>query len=104
MRKLSSFVDRFVSMAEPRIPADRMTRLSQSYRRRLDDVIDDAFQRACMNGDLDIAADLLHILEKLHNRRVERFGKVRPINDSTIVQARSNLERHLRSSTGPLTR
>ena len=75
------------------IPAGRLSRVRQSFSRRLDDDLEAVFKRACLNNDPEAAADLLVILEKWHSRRVARFGRDRPISDETVQRARSELDR-----------
>ena len=91
MGRLPFFPSRRQAPVEQPIPSQRIARASQGNRRRLDDAVGDAFQRACLNNDLEIAEVLLGVLETLHQRRVDRFGIGRPINDEAITRARLDL-------------
>jgi hypothetical protein len=93
MSSLAFLLRRQPQLAEQQIPSHRMDRITQAHHRRLDDAVDNAFQRACLSDDLDVAVALLGVLELMHQRRVDRFGKTRPIDDTAIVRARGNLAR-----------
>ena len=56
-------------MHEVQIPGARLARVNQSLKRRLDDDVEEVFNRACATNDLEAAADLLALLEKWHARR-----------------------------------
>jgi hypothetical protein len=53
-----------VGLSAPRVPMKYTDRLARTYRRRLNDGIEDVFDRACLGGDLETARALLDILEK----------------------------------------
>jgi hypothetical protein len=91
MSSLAFLLRRQPRLAEQQIPSHRLDRVTQARHRRLDDAVDNALQRACLSDDLDVAVALLDVLELMHQRRVDRFGKNRPIDDSAIVRARGNL-------------
>lgn len=65
-------------------------------RRRLDDAVEDAFYRACLNGDLETASDLLNVLVAMHERRRQKYANDRRINDDTVQRARAELDRRRR--------
>jgi hypothetical protein len=75
------------------VPGDRLQRLQQAFRRRLDDAVVDVFQRACLSRDLDTAAELLTVLENMNERRRRTYGGERRISDATVAQAREELAR-----------
>jgi hypothetical protein len=83
--------DRFKSSA-PRIPAARLERV-QSFRRRLDDCVEELFDRACSTNNLLAATDLLALLEKWHARRSDSYGRERRTSDAALQRARGRLER-----------
>jgi hypothetical protein len=91
MSSLAFLLRRLPRLAERQIPSHRMDRIVQAHHRRLDDALENAFQRACLNDDLDVAVALLGVLELMHQRRVDRFGKNRPIDDTAIVRVRGNV-------------
>lgn len=68
LRKVSTFISAFTSLSEPRLPRDRLERIGQTHRRRLDDIIEEAFQHACVIGDLDTATELVEVVERKHAR------------------------------------
>lgn len=53
---------------ETQIPAERMARVQGVLRRRVSDAVEDAFQRACLAGDLTTARDLIGVLERMIER------------------------------------
>ncbi len=76
------------------IPAGRMDRLKQSFRRRLSDSVEEVFHRACVENDLRTAAGLYAILEDIHIRRMKAHGTYeRRISDEALVKARAELDR-----------
>ena len=79
-------------LSQPKIPANRLDRVNAAFRRRLDDAVEDVFSRACLIGDLETAAELLQVLEYMHERRRKMFGRDRRISDETVVKARRELE------------
>jgi hypothetical protein len=98
---MATFVSRLTSLSEPSVPHTRLERVSQALRRRLDDAVEDVFNRACLNGDLDTAAELLGVLKNLHARRQARVGQERRISDQIILRATQELARRRLSSRRP---
>lgn len=86
-------VSRVAGMHEVRIPGSRLTRLNQSLKRRLDDDLEDVFNRACATRDIESARDLLALMEKWHQRRAERYGRERRINSAALERARAEMNR-----------
>lgn len=78
---------------EVAIPGDRLARVNQSLKRRLDDDVEEVFNRACASNDLEVAADLLLLLEKWHARRAAHYGRERRVSGANLQRARKELER-----------
>ena len=78
---------------EVQIPGARLARVNQSLKRRLDDDVEEVFNRACATNDLESAADLLTLLEKWHARRQASYGRERRITGVGLQRARKELER-----------
>jgi hypothetical protein len=93
LNRFAVLVDRFAALAPATVPGDRLQRLQQAFRRRLDDAVVDVFQRACLSRDLDTAAELLTVLENMNERRRRTYGGERRISDATVAQAREELAR-----------
>ena len=93
MRALGYLVPRNLRLAAPAIPVSRMDRVQQSRRRRLDDDIEEVFNRACITHNPEAAADLLALMEKWHDRRNATFGRERRISDETLQRARREMAR-----------
>ncbi len=68
MRNFGTIIDKHVKLRDPRVPDQRMARVSPPVLGRLDEEIKDLFDYACVAGDLDSAADLLALMEKWHER------------------------------------
>jgi hypothetical protein len=88
----------FIGSKSPRlhetpIPGARLARVNQALKRRLDDDVEDVFNRACATNDLESANDLLALLEKWHARRSASYGRERRITDANLQRARKELER-----------
>jgi hypothetical protein len=81
------------ALSEIHIPGSRLARVNQFRRRRLDDDVEDLFNRACANNDLGSAADLLALLEKWHARRSAGYGSERRISGAALFRARRELDR-----------
>jgi hypothetical protein len=78
---------------EVQIPGARLARVNQSLKRRLDDDVEEVFNRACATNDLESAADLLALLEKWHLRRQANYGRERRITGVGLERARKELQR-----------
>jgi hypothetical protein len=74
------------------IPAGRLRRIEQSFRRRLSDLLEDALHRACVDNDLATAEGLYKLLESLQIRRVQTYGAERRINKEGVVRAAQALD------------
>jgi hypothetical protein len=95
MRTFGFLVNRSSTLHEVRIPGSRLARVNQSLKRRLDDEVEEVFNRACATNDLAAAADLLGLLEKWHTRRAANYGRERRISGVGLARARKELERLL---------
>ena len=93
MRTFGFLVNRSSSLHEVRIPGARLARVNQSLKRRLDDDLEEVFNRACATNDLEAATDLLALLDKWHARRSASYGRERRINSAALERARKDLER-----------
>ena len=93
MRTFGFLVNRSSGLHEVRIPGARLARVNQSLKRRLDDDLEEVFNRACAANDLEAAGDLLTVLEKWHARRAASYGRERRINSASLDRARKDLER-----------
>ncbi len=73
--------------------------LRPRYTRRLSDKILIAFHQACDQGDLDVAAQLLHVLEGVVTRPPKGVAHDRRRNVESLVAAHERLW-SLRQSSG----
>ncbi len=93
MRTFGFIGSKIRSHNEIQIPGERLARVNQSLKRRLDDDVEEVFSRACASNDLESAADLLNLLEKWHARRSASYGRERRNSGANLVRARKELER-----------
>ncbi len=84
----------------PQIPGARMERVNQALKRRLDDDIEEVFNRAIAANDIESANDLLALMEKWHARRQVRYGRERRISGMGVQRARRELDRLSLSNAG----
>ncbi len=75
------------------IPAQRMERVRQSFRRRLSDEIEEILYRACVEHDVRTADSLYNVLRELQHRRQQEFGVERRICEDGLTRAAHALER-----------
>lgn len=97
-RRWSTLVGRMAVLSQPRAPAERLDRIHQAWRRRLDDAVEDVFRQACLAGDLDTAEGLLGVLGRMHTRRATRYGSERRISDDALRRAQEELARRQRAA------
>jgi hypothetical protein len=71
----------------------RLVHAARIHRRRLDDALEEAFNRACAVNNLGAATDLLVVLEKWHGKSVNPYGSERRINDTNVKSMRADLDR-----------
>jgi len=93
MRTFGFINSKNTRLHEVQIPGSRLARVNQSLKRRLDDDVEEVFNRACATNDLESAADLLALLEKWHARRQANYGRERRITGVGLQRARKELER-----------
>ena len=91
MARLSTLINRMTGIADQKVPLERMQRVNTALRRRLDDAVEDVFNRACLNGDLQTAAELLAVLANMHQRRQLAVGRDRRLSEAALVRARREL-------------
>lgn len=75
------------------IPAERMTRMYVSLKRRLTDKIEDVLEEACVIGDLQTAEELLQVLEYMHARQPVRNGHDRRAQVDRLASLRTEVGR-----------
>lgn len=79
-RPSSWSIGRIFQCAETKPPpverriSDRIATVQDGSRRRVSDTIETAFHQACLTADLDTAAELLAILERMERRSPEAIG------------------------------
>ncbi len=79
-RSSSWSIGRVFQSKEPEPPpierriAERIAALQDGFRRRVSDTIETAFHQACLTGDLETAAELLAILERMNKRAPQLSG------------------------------
>ncbi|MGH7041926.1 MAG: hypothetical protein ACREFY_07325 [Acetobacteraceae bacterium] len=81
-------------------PASTGTSAAPRYSRRLSDKILIAFHQACDQGDLEVAEQLLHVLEMMLARRPLTPDGSRRRNMESLVAAHERLW-HLRHPVSP---
>ena len=86
------------SMSAPRLPdAPREADARQNQRRRMEDLIETVYTKARAVNDLELAADLLTLLEKWLTRRVAVAGRERRTDRATLQRVRRELQKLSRS-------
>ncbi len=93
MRTFGFIMNKNANTHEVRIPGERLARMNQSLKRRLDDDVEEVFHRACATNDFEAASDLLSLLEKWHARRAASYGRERRISGASLERARKELDR-----------
>ncbi|MSP02038.1 MAG: hypothetical protein EXR07_13460 [Acetobacteraceae bacterium] len=93
MRTFGFLVNKTSSLHEPGIPGARLTRVNQSLKRRLDDGLEDVFNRACAANDIEAAADLMAVMEKWHARRAAKYGRERRVDGGALQRVHREMER-----------
>jgi hypothetical protein len=83
---------RLLIAVTPAAAGARATDPDLVVRRRLDDAIEEIFNRACASNNLDEAADLLAVLKKWTGKRRDRRDRRRR-NGSDIKTMQAELER-----------
>ena len=93
MRTFGFLSNKSTALHDVRIPGERLARVNQSLKRRLDDDLEEVFNRALATNDLEAAADLMAVMEKWHARRSASYGRERRINSASLDRARKELDR-----------
>ncbi len=75
------------------IPAERMSRMYVTLKRRLSDKIEDVLEEACVIGDLQTAEELLQVLEYMHVRQPRRMGSDRRAQADRLASLRTEVGR-----------
>jgi hypothetical protein len=83
---------RLLIAVTPAAAGARVTRPDLVVRRRLDDTLEEIFNRACASNNLDEAADLLAVLKKWTGKRRDRCERRRR-NGRDIKAMQAELER-----------
>jgi hypothetical protein len=96
-RRWSTLIGHMALLSRPRVPAERIERVHQGFRRRLDDAVEGVFQQACLGGDLETARELLGVMTAMHGRRQRDFGGERRIADDALRRAGQELLRREQS-------
>ncbi len=78
--------------AEQQVPAQRLDRVRQTFRRRLSDQLEEVFYRACTENDMRTASCLYAIIEDMNSRRNQQHGLERRISDEALARAKEALE------------
>ena len=78
---------------EPQIPPERLARVQGVLRRRVSDAVEDAFQRACLAGDLATACDLIGVLERMIERGERLREGERRLLPGRVLRLREELAR-----------
>lgn len=78
MANFGSLIDKTFKAREPPVPASRLERVNPPVTNRLDEWGAELFTYACSVGELELAAELLELMQKWHARRDysdEQHGK-----------------------------
>ena len=91
--KIPTFISAVRSRSPALLPPERLERLNRSHRRRIDDVIEEAFMHACINGDLETASDLADVLERKLARWLGKHGTDNRSGSAQLATMRTELAR-----------
>ena len=96
--RLTSFISGMRSLPEPRKPhPTRLDAITQgNNRRRLDDILEEAFQHACLIGDLATAGEIVELLRHQNQRWVGAHGPDRRQNVVRLARMSEELARRER--------
>jgi len=72
-----------------------LERLNRTHRRRIDDILEDAFQHACINGDLETAVELVGVLDRKLARWLAAHGTDNRNGSAQLVRMRQEIERRI---------
>lgn len=93
MRPFGSLIDRTIQLSQPPIPDPRLERVNPPVMIALDEGITELFDRACVSGELDAAADLLALLERWQARRAYANDQQRRLAGVHLRRMHGELER-----------
>ena len=91
--KISAFARAIGSLRQTKVPAARLAQVGRTRHRRLDDVIQEAFQHACLNGDLETAVDLADLLERKTARWLAANGTDKRNSAAQLSAMRTEIAR-----------
>ena len=93
MRPFGSLIDKAIQLSKPPIPAPRLARVNPPVMSRLDEGLTELFDHACITGELEVAADLLALLERWRARRTYADEQRRQMAGVHLKRMRGELER-----------
>ena len=67
--------------------------MNRTHRRRIDDIIEDAFQHACINGDLETAVELVGVLDRKLARGLAAHGADNRRGSAQLARMRQEVDR-----------
>ena len=104
VRPFGSLIEKGIKFREPSIPDARLERVNPPAMHRLDDGITELFNNACINNDLEAAADLIALSEKWRARRSYEDENQRRLDGVRLKRMHGELERrHIVRGTRPAT-
>ena len=92
MRGLSFILGKSAQFRIPSVPDGRLRRACPDSSDVVDDALRTAFDIACLNAELDAAADLLAVVEKRHKSRVYSHKAARDEGDQQVRRLRCVLD------------
>jgi hypothetical protein len=92
MRRLGFLLYRTARLHRPEIPESRLDRVNHPVILCMDDDIIEVFNYTCLTNDLEVAADLVALMEKWHARRPYHDEHEREIGTSHVKWMRDKLE------------
>ena len=103
MRAFGILLDKTVRLRGPTIPNGRQARANPPAVRLLDEAMCEVFNEACLIGELEVAADLLALMEKSSARRSYADEETKNTDRICLRRMRGELERRhiMRGSHSP---
>ncbi len=102
MRSFGFIVEKMGVFHETRVPDTRLSRANPPDALLLDEAVKSAFDLACLNGDLETAADLLEVLIRREARAAKDARTARPDGGTLLPRMRAELDRrHIMRGTRP---
>lgn len=93
MRPFGSLIDKAIQLSKPPIPDPRLARVNPPVMSRLDEGLTELFDHACITGELEVAADLLALLERWRAHRTYADEQRRQMAGVHLKRMRGELER-----------